>query len=194
MGSCIQARIFPIRTKFDAETRKPQARYKYDYDHRVRKTPTFTMNATFCSKRHHSTPHRILPPTPLQRESMTNSNHEKRDRFKNLASNQILSPLMTTEFRTQSLWITSHTPTTRTRSAANENTTTTETNKPNFKCFEDDTEYTVNRIVRYKNKGKDVKYFVRWYRYGPVVKIVKPPANILHHFITSYWRKRSENQ
>lgn len=76
---------------------------------------------------------------------------------------------------------------------ANENTSSTKTNKLRYKPPQEDTEYNVDRIVRQISKGKDVKYVVRWCEFGPSDDAEKPSKNAPQQFTARYWEKFLKN-
>lgn len=87
-----------------------------------------------------------------------------------------------------------HGQNTKTQPEANENTSTTPTDKQSYKPSEKGNEYIINSNIRHINKDKDVKYVVRWYRYGPADDTVELPVNICQHYITRYEQKFNRNR
>lgn len=53
-------------------------------------------------------------------------------------------------------------------------------------------EYMVGRLVVQTGKATNIKYVVRSYGYKYGYDIVKPPIHIPEHYITSFWRWKSE--
>lgn len=190
----IQARILALRSKTDEHLRKSQARYKHDYDRRVRETPTFHKGKyvfpdkpplanvsnspaeMLAWKPHNKLQSRTTGPFRVVSEQKDTIAIDEEGIPNRVSIDRIThAPLTATQLQQS---VTSARP--------DLDVTGNDTPKAARPTDTNKDEYVVDRIVRHIGKGDTLRYVVRWYGYGPQDDTIEPPQHIPQHFITRH--------